>query len=147
MEQLELEKQIKRIILAGLKDTIPIPVRVSFDDEGGRLVVSVWWPEYRLSWMGRPEQHKLRAVALVETAFHEHWYTRLLGLAVLPFISRRISSDPIVLLPRTEVVYKGRGMNLLIADTSDTGFVIELVTLWAEELRRKALEDRGALPI
>ena len=156
------EKEARAIILTPLRDTIPVPVRVSFDTEGaeskagkeagkeGKLVINVWWPEYRLSWMGRPEEHRLRAAALVQNAFAGNVLSRFVGMLVSPFVADKVSTNPVILMPRTEVVYRSRHFRLTVddpADTQDDDYMHDLLSMWALELRREALLDRGAVSL
>lgn len=158
MEGLTIEQQqyARSVIKEELLKVLPVSVRVSFgvghDAElGAHAIINVFWPKYILSWMGKPEQHKLRAQELVRLSFNRNWFTRFVGLMVAPFVQNYIASNPIILLPRTELEYPEGRMRLRVllgeqeqyTDGFDEYFH-GLVEMWAQELRSTVLKERGA---
>lgn len=149
MEQLtkEQERTIRRIILDVLGPTIPVPVRMSFSSNEQHDYIDVWWPKYQLSWVGRVETHQQRAETIIEAAFDRNIVSRFVGRLVRPFINRQVAFDPSTLLPKTQVKYPEKRVRLKVdrdPDGSiDEEYMFNLAQMWAEELRRTVLEERG----
>lgn len=149
--ELELQQRIRKAIQEELYGVLPVPVIVSFDTDEMRRTetIKVYWPEYQLSWTGRVEEHRYRAQELVRLSFNRNWFTRLIGAAVAPFVQNYVSSNPVTLLPDTNIVYPSGHRHLVICDEEWRGqddgedYLLGLAGIWSFGIRADIIRERN----
>lgn len=147
----ELEQGVRKVIQDELGHVLPVPVIVTFerDDLRRTETVKVYWQEYQLSWTGRVEGYKYRAQELVRLSFNRNWFTKAIGLLVAPFVLDKISHDPLMLMPDTNIVYPGGRRHLVVNDEEWRGlpdgeeYLLSLMGIWSYGIRADIIRERS----